>query len=71
MSFGRNEARWLVLLGEGDARGQRHWEEVLADEGIDALLDDPRAADVVLRHLGLLLAPPQMVLYVLIRLRVR
>jgi hypothetical protein len=68
MSFGRNEARWLVLLlGDGDARGQRHWEEVLVDEGIDALLDDPRAADVVLRHRGLLLAPPRLVLYVLIR----
>ncbi len=68
MSFGRNEARWLVLLlGDGDVPGQRHWEEVLADEGIDALLDDPRAADVVLRHRGLLLAPPRLVLYVLIR----
>lgn len=68
MSFGRDEARWLVLLlGEGDARGQRYWEDVLADKGIDALLDDPRAAEAVARHRGLLLAPPRLVLYVLIR----
>jgi hypothetical protein len=68
MSFGRNEARWLVrLLSGADARERRRWDEVLADRGIDALLDDPRAADAVLRQSGLLLAPARLVLYVLIR----
>ncbi|UCG75226.1 MAG: hypothetical protein JSV95_10870 [Gemmatimonadota bacterium] len=68
MSFGRNEARWLIRLLAGcDARRQRHWEGVLADQGIDALIDDPRAAEAVARYEGLLLAPPTLVLYVLIR----
>ena len=68
MSFGRDEASWLVgLLAGPDARDRRHWEEMLADRGIDALLDDPRAADALLRHAGLLLAPARLVLYVLIR----
>lgn len=67
MSFGRDEARWLVrLLSGGDSSRERHWEGVLADRGIDALLDEPHAADAV-HDRGLLLAPPQMVLYVLIR----
>ncbi len=68
MFFGRDEASWLVkLLSGADVRDRRHWEEVLADSGIDALLDDPRAAEAVLRQGGLLLAPPRLVLYVLIR----
>lgn len=68
MSFGRSEAHWLVrLLAGEDERRRRHWEEVLADRGIDALLDDPRAADAVVGHQSVLLAPPSLVLYVLIR----
>jgi len=68
MSFGRTEARWLVrFLSGSDAGLQRHWEGMLADRGIDALLDDPRAADAVLEPRGVLLAPPRLVLYVLIR----
>lgn len=67
MSFGRDEARWLVrLLSDGDTGRERHWEGVLADRGLDALLDEPLAADAI-QCRGLLLAPPRMVLYVLIR----
>ena len=68
LSFGRDEARWLVRLLSGtDPRARRRWEEILTDRGIDALLDDPRASDAVLRQAGLLLAPAKLVLYVLIR----
>ncbi|MEE8446525.1 MAG: hypothetical protein V3S52_02605 [Gemmatimonadota bacterium] len=68
MSFGRTEARWLVrFLSGSDAGRQRHWEGVLAERGIDALLDHPRVADAVLEPRGILLAPPRLVLYVLIR----
>lgn len=69
MSFGRAEAEWLVrLLSEGDSGRRREWEETLAEEGIDPLLDDPRTRRKILADpRPVLPAPPRIALYVLIR----
>lgn len=69
MSFGRREARWLVeLLADDDPESRREWEETLADDGIDPLLDDPRTRRRIMQDPRPLLdAPPGIVLYVLIR----
>jgi hypothetical protein len=67
-SFGRTEAQWLIrLLGAGDASRERHWESVLADHGIDPLLDDPRTLDAILRLPTLAPMPPSLVVYVFLR----
>jgi hypothetical protein len=67
-SFGRTEAEWLVrLLSVGDERRQRHWEGVLAERGIDPLLDDPRTLDAILRQPTLAPLPPPLVVYVILR----
>lgn len=69
MSFGRKEARWLVeLLSRDDPEARRHWEEVLADRGIDPLLEDPRTRERIMEDSRPLLdAPLGLVLYVYIR----
>lgn len=69
MSFGRSEAQWLLrLLAEGDADRRREWEEILSEEGIDPLLDDPRTRREILSDpRPVIQAPPRIVLYVLIR----
>jgi hypothetical protein len=67
-SFGRTEAQWLVrLLSGGDERRQRHWEGVLAERGIDPLLDDPRTLDAILRQPTLAPIPPLLIVYIILR----
>lgn len=69
MSFGRQEARWLVelLAGRDDDR-RREYEQLLAEEGIDPLLEDERTRRRIMEDPRPLLdAPPGLVLYVLIR----
>lgn len=67
-SFGRQEAGWLVrLLARGEAERHRRWEAVLAERGIDPLLDDPRTLELILQREGVDLLPPRLVLYVLLR----
>ena len=67
-SFGEEEARWLVrLLGRGDPEREEHWEEVLAEKGMDRLLDDPRTLDALLDREGVEVLPSRLVLYVILR----
>ncbi len=51
----------------GDERRERHWEGVLAERGIDPLLDDPRTLDAILRQPTLAPVPPPLVIYVILR----
>lgn len=67
-SFGRTEAQWLVrLLAGGDRGREEHWEAVLAERGIDSLLDDPRTLDAILDQPGVSFVPAPLAIYVLLR----
>ncbi len=60
-SFGRREAEYLLALaGPGG-------EERLREEGLDALLDDPRLLRAFLQRGGVSLAPAPLVFYLLVR----
>ncbi|HEX2095127.1 MAG TPA: hypothetical protein VHG28_22195 [Longimicrobiaceae bacterium] len=60
-SFGRREAEFLLALaGPGG-------EERLREEGLDALLDDPRLLRSFLQRGGISLAPAPLVFYLLVR----
>lgn len=65
--FGRREAAEAVaLLAGGDPELATSGEERLRDEGLDALLDDPRLLNAMLtdRHVRV---RPELVFYVLVR----
>lgn len=67
-SFGREEAGWLVgLLADEDSDRAERYRRLLADRGIDSLLDDPETRDRILEEQGFTLAPEGLVLYVLVR----
>lgn len=67
-SFGEEETRWLVrLLGRGDSEREEHWESVLAEKGMDRLLDDPRTLEALLDREGVEVLPSRLVLYVILR----
>ena len=67
-SFGAEEVRWLVRLLAGDDDGARdEWSARLEEEGVDAVLDDGRTRRRILNAEGVSLAPPGLVLYVLVR----
>lgn len=67
-SLGREEAQWLLqLLGGGEAGEERRWGEMLAEGGLDPLLDDPRALEAILRHPRLHPVPPRLAIYVMLR----
>lgn len=67
-SFGAEEASWLVrLLGGDDEERREEWNERLEERGVDALLDDAETRQRVLNAEGATLAPPGLVLYVLVR----
>lgn len=67
-SFGEEEADWLVrLLSRGDAAREEHWEAVLAEQGMDRLLDDPRTLEALLDRDGVEVLPSRLVLYVILR----
>ncbi len=66
-SFGRAEAGVaLRILGEGSAESRARLESRLANEGFDALLDDPRMLNAVLAGPGPAVPAP-LVYYVLVR----
>lgn len=67
-SFGSEEARWLVrLLAGEDEERREEWSERLEERGVDALLDDAETRRRILSADGISLAPPGLVLYVLVR----
>jgi len=67
-SFGRAEVGLLLgLLAGADEHARRREEDRLREEGIDALLDDPRTLNALLTQKGISTAPPRLVFYVLVR----
>ncbi|MFS8637355.1 MAG: hypothetical protein FWJ74_04670 [Gemmatimonadota bacterium] len=67
-SFGREEAGFLLgLTAGGDEGARRREEERLREEGIDAILDDPRTLNAVLASGGISTAPAPLVFYLLVR----
>lgn len=67
-SFGRAEAGFLLGLTAGNDEGARQREEErLREEGIDAILDDPRTLNAVLASGGISTAPAPLVFYLLVR----
>lgn len=67
-SFGREEAEWLLrLVSGGDSAREREWASVLAERGLDPLLDDPRTLEAILAHPKLYPLPPGVALYVMLR----
>lgn len=67
-SFGRDEARLLVsALGRDDPAGERRWESVLGERGIDPLLDDPATLEAIIQGPNISTFPLRIVLYVLLR----
>lgn len=65
-SFGRAEAGTLLgLLAGSDTAARAEWSDRLRDEGLDALLDDPRIFNAVLT--GGHDVRPQLVFYLLVR----
>lgn len=67
-SFDRADARFLIWLLTRGAEADREREEMrLRDEGLDAILDDPRTLNVVLTGSQFSSARPELVFYVLVR----
>ena len=67
-SFARGDAAfliWLLTLGAEAARARE--EERLRDEGLDAILDDPRTLNALMAGREFSSAPPHVVFYVLVR----
>lgn len=68
MSFGQEEVEWLIrLLAGGDDDRREKWEDRLSGRGVDELLDDAETRRRILNAEGVTLAPPGLVLYVLVR----
>lgn len=68
-AFGRAEAGYLIwLLTRGSEAAREREERRLAEEGFDAILDDPRTFNALLANdHGLSTAPQNVVFYVLVR----
>jgi len=65
--MGRDEAQQVVrLLGQGDPEALEHARRRLDEEGLDALLDDPRTLNALLTNDSVTL-PPDVIFYVLVR----
>jgi hypothetical protein len=66
-SFGRDEAALLVHLLAERGEDACVWEDVLAERGIDPLLDHPQVANAVLDGPSISTLPLEVVSYVLLR----
>lgn len=67
-SFGRTEAGfviWMLTRGAEDARARE--EERVRDEGLDAVLDDPRTFNALMAGHEFSSAPVNLVFYLLVR----
>lgn len=67
-SFGREEVDSLVrLLGRQTDRRASYWQDRLAAEGLDALLDHPETLPAVMKRGGVAAIPPRLAFYVMVR----
>lgn len=67
-SFGRAEASYVIwLLTRGSEAEQDQMHARLAEEGFDAILDDPRTFNALLAHGGFSTASESLVFYLLVR----
>lgn len=67
-SLDRGDAAYLVwLLTRGDDQAREHEEQRLQEQGLDALLDDPRTFNTLLAGRDFSTASPQLVFYLLVR----
>lgn len=67
-SFGRDDVAQLIgLLSRGDPRERDRVEARVRDEGLDAVLDDPRTLGAVLKAEGIARIPSRLVFYLLVR----
>jgi hypothetical protein len=67
-SFGRNEAAFLIwLLTRGAEPARLREEQRLREQGLDALLDDPRSFNALMGSREFSSAPASLVFYMLIR----
>lgn len=65
--FGRREAALLVHLLERQGEDAAEWEGIVAERGIDPLLDHPGVARAILDETGVSRLPLPVVSYVLLR----
>lgn len=66
-SFGRTEAAWLLTLLAHDSETREREEARIREEGIDALLDDPRTLNALLSGTEITAAPAPLVFYLMVR----
>lgn len=66
-SFGRDDAAQLVHLLAGAGQDQARLEAIVAERGIDVLLDDPRATEAISNETGISQLPLALISYVLLR----
>lgn len=67
-SFGEEEVEWLLrLLADGDDERREHWEDRLREDGLDRLLDEPRALERIVERDRVEVLPSRLVVYVLLR----
>lgn len=67
-SFGRGEAAFVVwLLARGSESARARAEQRLEEDGLDALLDDPRTYNELMASREFSSAPASLVFYMLIR----
>ena len=68
VSFGSNEIGLLLrVLGKRTRRGRRAWEDRLAGEGLDSLLDHPETHAAIMEGEGLSTVSPKLAFYVMVR----
>lgn len=66
-SFGRTEAALLLTLLAPEPKSREREENRLREEGIDAILDDPRTLNAILTTTGITTAHAPLVFYLLVR----
>ncbi len=67
-SFGKNEIRLLTrVLHRRTGRSRRAWEDQMAEEGIDSLLDHPETHSAIMESDSLDAVSPKLIFYVMVR----
>lgn len=67
-SFGAGEVELLLnVFQDRIGRGRAYWEEVLAREGLDPMLDHPALLSAVMEGPGLNAVSPRLAFYVMVR----